>query len=296
MRMRTVLLLLAAACRTAHAQCDTSAGRPIEIAGQVIDSRAFAPLRAKVLLTAGTDTLATLDADSAGYFFTTLCRRAGIVAHFRRIGYRADSLALVLDTMHWAPLDVAMTPLQESPAVTLAASRVTAARTPVAMESRARRAGGVYIGPDEIARVNPARVSDLFRGKRGVALEDLGGELRLVSTRGVRPNITDGGARLPLRAPAPATTLGARRDSTAGNSDEPTHKATGGGESCALRIGVNGHLMPEEYRVDELPVGDIVAIEIYSSVAAMPVEFASTRRTMNCGLAMIWTRDGTDAP
>ncbi len=282
-RTTAAALLLLVVCPAAHAQCDSTAGRGLDVAGQVIDARALVPLRATVILTAGRDTVARVDADSAGHFAATLCRRDGIVAHFRRLGYRADSLPILVDTTHWTPLDVAMTPVRD--ATVLAETRVTAPR-PSAIEARARRAGGVYIGPDEIERRMPARVSDLLRGRRGVALEEVDGALRLVSTRGPRANITDGGARLPVR-PLPT---GARRDTAAANADEPSHKATGGSESCALRVGVNGHVMPEDYRLDEVPAADVVAIEIYSGVASMPVEYSSTRRTMNCGLAMIWTR------
>jgi hypothetical protein len=117
-------------------------------------------------------------------------------------------------------------------------------------------------------------------------LEDVDGAMRLVSARGARPNITDGGARTRL-APTPAP-----RDSTSKDTNEPTHRAVGGTESCPLRIGVNGHLMPEEYQLDDVVVVDIVAIELYPSAATMPVQFSSTRRGLSCGLAMVWTRTG----
>lgn len=283
------LLFVVVASAVAHAQCDSTAGRGVDVAGQVIDARALVPLRATVILMAGRDTVARVDADSTGHFAATLCRRAGVVAHFRRLGYRADSLPVSFDTTRWTPLDVAMTPVTD--ATVLAETRVTETR-PSAIESRARRAGGLFIGPEEIERLMPARVSDLLRGRRGVALEEVDGALRLVSTRGPRANITDGGARLPVRPPPP----GARRDTTAAAADEPSHKVTGGAESCALRVGVNGHVMPEDYRLDEVSAADVVAIEIYSGVASMPVEFSSTRRTMNCGLAMIWTRAASSSP
>lgn len=279
-------VLLSAAGPAARAQCDTTMGHPIEIAGQVIDARALVPLRASLVLTSGHDTLATLDADSTGFFATAVCRRGSVVAHFRRIGYRADSLSFTADSTRWIPLDVAMTPLRDA-AVTLATTRVSAPRTVSAIEARASRAGGLFIGSDEIERLKPNRTSDLFRGRRGVTLEDADGTLRLVSARGARPNITDGGARVRLTP----TTI-APRDSTTDATAEPTYHVTGGAESCPLRIGVNGHLMPEEYRLDDIVVADIVAIEIYPSAATIPIQFSSTRRSLTCGLAMIWTRTG----
>src|SRR5512132_2591250 len=77
-RLALSAMLLAAAAPIARAQCDTTAGRPIDIAGQVIDARALVPLRASVVLTSGRDTIAAVDADSAGFFATSICRRAGV--------------------------------------------------------------------------------------------------------------------------------------------------------------------------------------------------------------------------
>jgi hypothetical protein len=290
-RLGLAAVLLAAAGPAARAQCDTATGHPIDVAGQVIDARALVPLRASVVLTAGRDTLAALDADSTGFFAATICRRASVVAHFRRIGYRADSLTVAFDSTRWTPLDVAMAPVRDPAGVTLATTRVTAPRTVSAVEARARRTGGVFIGTEEIDRLKPNRTSDLFRARRGVTLEDVDGAMRLVSSRGVRPNITDGGAR----TRSTPTTV-APRDSTSNETMEPTHGAVGGTESCPLRIGVNGHLMPEEYQLDEVAVADIVAVEIYPGTATIPVQFSSTRHGLSCGLAMVWTRIGMANP
>jgi hypothetical protein len=275
-------LLLATAAVPARAQCDTTAGRALDVAGQVIDARALVPLRASLVLTAGRDTLAALDADSLGNFSTSICRRPSVVAHFRRLGYRADSVTLVFDSTRWMPLDVAMSPLRDG--VTLATTRVTAPRTLSAVETRVKRSGGVYVGLEEIERIKPVRTSDLFRSRRGIKLEDVNGEMRLVSSRGSRPGITDVNARMepPMLPP--------RADSAARAAMETPTPPKTGVESCPLRIAVNGHLMPEEYTLDEVAVTDIVALEIYSGVAAMPIQFSSTRHGMNCGLAMIWTR------
>jgi hypothetical protein len=247
-RVALAAVLLVAAWPAARAQCDTSAGRPIDIAGQVIDARALVPLRASLVLTAGRDTIATLETDSTGFFSAIICRRSSVMAHFRRPGYRADSLPVAFDSTRWMPLDVAMSPLRDPAGVTLATARATAPRTLSAVEARVRRAGGIYIGGEEIDRLQPHRVSDLLRGRRGVTLEGVDGSLRPTSA------------------------------------------------SCTMRIGVNGHLMPEDYRLDEVAVADIVAIEIYGNTASTPVEFSVTRRAMACGLAMIWLRGGMGLP
>lgn len=264
--------LLAGACQAAHAQCDTSAGPAIEIAGQVIDARALVPVRARVVITAGRDTLAALDADSAGFFSTTLCRRSALVVHFRQLGYRADSLVVPFDGAPWTPLDVAMVPLRQLPAVVQAGSRIPAPRTSAAIEARARRAGGMYIGSEEIERLRPARTSDLLRGRRGIALEAVDGTLRVVSGRSPRPRVTLGSPGL--------------------STDGSTPRIQVGSASCPLRIGMDGDLMSERFRVDEVAVVEIVAIEIYPSGASMPIEFTGVRDSKVCGLVMVWTFAG----
>ena len=266
--------LVAVASSVAPAQCDTTAGRPIQIAGRVVDARALAPVRARVLITTGNDTLSALDADSAGFFATTLCRRTAVVAHFRRAGYRPDSLALsleaLLDTLHWTPLDVAMAPLSETPALSLASARVA---TPATIAARTRRGGGLYIGLEEIERVNAARTSDLLRGRRGIAIESSGNGPLVVSTRSGRPRETPG---LP----------------SDGAGDESIPKIKSGTEACPLRVGVDGYLMAEDFRIDELEPADLLAIEIYPSATSMPLEFTSVRRSKVCGMVMFWTSNG----
>lgn len=276
LRASTATLLLAMAWPSALAQCDTSAGSPIQLTGQVIDARAHTPVPARVLLTAGRDTLATLDSDAAGYFSAVVCRRAVIIAHFRRAGYRPDSLVIPLDGASQAPLDVAMTPLRGTPPTALAETQVAKPRTPTAIRARARRGGGMFVGLEEIEAAQASRTTELLRGRRGIALEDVNGTLRIVSARSGRPRVTVG---------------------TVGESgDESTPTLRVGTESCPLRVGVDDRLMAEDYRADDLVPTEVAAIEIYPSAASMPVEFTVIRRSKTCGLVMFWTRDGVQAP
>lgn len=265
-----LVILVATSSSVAAAQCDTTAGRPIRIAGRVVDARALTPVRARVLITSGDDTLSALDADSSGFFVTTLCRRTAVVANFRRAGYRPDSLALsldvLIDTLRWTPLDVAMTPLDERPVLSLASARVA---TPSTIAARTRRGGGVYIGSDEIERMNVARTSDLLRGRRGITIESSGNGPRVVSTRGGRPRESRGSTA-----------------DVAANSSIPLRPSN---EACPLRVGVDGYLMAEDFRIDELEPPDLLAIEIYPSATSMPLEFTSVRRSKVCGLVMFWT-------
>ncbi len=266
--------LVAVQSSAAAAQCDTTAGRPIQIAGRVVDARALTPVRARVVITSGYDTLSALDADSAGFFAASLCRRTAVMAHFRRQGYRPDSLALslevLLDTLRWTPLDVAMAPLADAPALSLASAHVA---SPTTIAARTRRGGGVYIGRDEIERVNAARTSDLLRGRRGITLESSGNGPRVVSTRSGRPRETGGSTA-----------------DVAANASIPLRPTN---EACPLRVGVDGYLMAEDFRIDELEPADLLAIEIYPSATSMPLEFTAVRRSKVCGLVMFWTSSST---
>jgi hypothetical protein len=289
MTLRTPLCraALAVACLAPAglAAQDSSATAPLTLRGRVIDARTLAAVPGvAVALTSGRDTIADARADSAGWFAAPLRTSVAtrLVAHFQRAGYRTDSLALDAPDVLHARLAVAMTPLAPA-AVALRPARVTAARTTALspIEARARRAGGVYIGADEIARRAPERTSDLFRGVQGVALHDENGRTRVTSTRRVELR------RDLVRGPRAAPAVG---DST----DDPLEgvKLPGSGTTCTLRVGVDGQLMDEDFSVDDVPVSDVAAIEIYRGAATVPIALSSVRGDTKCGAVMIWTRHG----
>ncbi len=266
---------LAALPAPAFAQCDTAAGAPVEIAGQVIDARVRAPLQARIVVTSDADTLAALDADSSGVFATTVCRRTRVMVHFRRPGYRGDSVRVSLDSVAWRPLDVALAPApaREATSEVITTLPVRVSRTAVAIAARARRGGGWFIDAGEIGRLSPSRVSDLLRGRRGIALEDAGGGPRVVSARAGRPRVTPNSATTAENAP----------------------RVQSGTETCPLRIGVDGILMADQFRIDEVAVATLTAIEVYPSASAMPMEFTAVGTSKICGLVMLWTQS-SDSP
>lgn len=264
---------LAALPAPVFAQCDSAAGPPVEIAGQVIDARARAPLQARIVVTSDADTLAALDADSSGAFATTVCRRTRVMAHFRRSGYTGDSVRVSLDSVAWRPLDVALAPARAATREAITTMPVRVSRTTVAIARRARRGGGWFIDAEEIGRLSPSRTSDLLRGRRGIALEDASGGPRVVSARAGRPRVTPNSAATAEDAPR-------------------IHSGT---ETCPLRIGVDGILMADQFRIDEVAVATLTAIEVYPSASAMPMEFTAVGTNKICGLVMLWT-ETSDAP
>lgn len=236
--------------------------------GRVIDARSTAPLRdVSVLVTAGRDTIGRAVTDTTGAF--QLASRSGpVVAHFVRLGFHADSIETTVGEF---PLRVAMAPANAVLASTLApvVVRDTAART--GFERRARRKnGGAFIRAEDIEKRKPVRVSDLFRSYPGVRIDDSSGVTQLVSLRGTRQTQEDGRRVViggdTLRAPA----RNARR--------------------CVLRLAIDGHLMPQDFSIDDLRPEEVMGIEIYLGAATIPVEFASVQQDAPCGVVMVWTK------
>ena len=238
--------------------------------GRVIDARTATPLRdVTVVLTSGHDTVAHARSDSAGAFQATgdAAAHEKFVAHFARIGYRADSIAArVADAF---PLRVAMTPIgAANNALTAVIVRDSTART--SFEQRARRSsGGKYIRAADIEKRKPSRTSELFRSYPGVRLDDSSGVTQLVSLRSMRENVPGSrdlgeGARMP-------------------GSDA---------RRCVLRVATEGRLMPIDFSVDDIRPEDIEGIELYLGAATIPAEFSSVQHDAPCGIVMIWTKRG----
>jgi hypothetical protein len=265
-------IALTALCLTTPLAAQDSAAT---LRGRVIDARTMTAVGgAAVTVTSGRDTVARGTADADGYYQAPLSVTSRLVAHFRRVGYRADSLAL--DAAPSGRVDVAMTPL--GGAVALAATRITAARS--RMEERARRAGGTFIGAEEIARKGPSRTSDLLRGVRGVVVRDEDGVMRVASTRIVNLRAVAATRRLPQ--------AGADSTGDALQGVDPPGTAN----RCLLRVGLDGKMMPEEFTLDEVSVAEVTAVEVYRGASTIPVEFSNARGDVKCGLVMLWTRMG----
>lgn len=58
---------------------------------------------------------------------------------------------------------------------------------------------------------------------------------------------------------------------------------------CPPQYYVDGVLLTG-YNLDDMPVNDVEAIELYSGLSGLPAQFAKLRSTINCGTVVIWTR------
>jgi hypothetical protein len=258
------LVLVLVAPRYTTAQAGEQA---LVLRGRVIDARTAAPLRdVNIVVTSGGDTLARIRSDSTGVFQSPVGSATSVVAHFARIGYRADSLTSSAGLEF--PLRVAMAPIGAA-ANTLAAVIVRdTARS--SFDQRARRnSGGSFIREEDIKKKKPLRTSDLFRNYPGVRVDDSSGVTRLVSLRSARQMSPSG----------PSLLVG--RDSV---------RSPNNARYCVLRVGIDGRLMPNEYSVDDVRPGEIAAIELYLGAATLPVEFSSVQQDAPCGIIMIWIK------
>jgi hypothetical protein len=248
-------------------------GAQSTLRGRVIDGRGAFPLAdVSVVITSGRDTLARTRSDSSGQFEASLANAAPVVAHFMRLGYQADSISATGGGE--TPLRVAMMPLRSASNILSTVVIRDTARS--AFDRRARRnAGGVFMRLEDIEKQKPLRTSDLFRSLPGVSVgADSNGVMQIVSLRAQRPT-----------APSP-------RQMPVGN--EIIVAPSRDTRRCAIRIGVDGRLMPPDFSMDDLRPSDIVAIEAYLGAATMPIEFSSVQRDAPCGIVMFWIKNGSE--
>ena len=271
------MLLLFGNGRRIVAQSDTAA-RPVR--GVVIDARTGLPVAgAMILLTRRSDTVARATADSTGAFVAPVRDSSLLMAHFRWVGYRPDSIVATL--RDGLPLRVALEPLQV--ATRLAPVRV-AGTARSGFERRARRnSGGYFIRRADIEKKNPVRTAELFRTIPGVALSDSAGILQIISLRGYR-----------RAQPVPASVQAGRggRGGIVVGGDTLSGPESAG-ERCAIRVGVDGLLKDPVFSVNDVNPDEIEGIETYMGVATIPIEFSTVQRNGICGLIMIWTRQGS---
>ena len=274
------------------AQVDSASGA---LRGRIIDARTTQGIPSVVVvLTLAGDTIGRAQSDSGGAFVIRARPATQVVAHFTRIGYRADSAQTSIGGPS-NPLRVAMTPLGTQTIASLGPTRIVAAHGTTDFDRRvARHSGGVFITEADIEKRRPVHTSDLFRGLLGVSVRDSDGVQQLVSNRGIQSTMTPTSAPATAGRPvvAPNVARGATPPSpTSGATDDGSRAPSVNGKKCVLRIGVDGQLMDEMYSLDEIPVNAVRGVEAYLGPATIPVEFSTIGPQAPCGIVMIWTRN-----
>ncbi len=242
-----------------------------ELRGVAIDARTTGPLRdGQFILTSGRDTLGAARSDSAGRFRIVAAAAGSAILHVRRLGYRADSILVMVGDS--AILRLALVP---ATVATLPKVLVSDSAALSAFERRTRRnAGGTFIRLADIERLKPVHTTDLLRRVPGISLDDSAGVMRVVSQRS-------------LRRTSPTT----RKVTIAGDS---VRLPPVDGVRCAVKVVVDGHMMDDGFSVNDVRPADIAAIEMYVGAATIPVEFSTVQRNAPCGIIMLWTRRGRD--
>jgi hypothetical protein len=223
------------------------------ISGRVVDADSRAPVaRAEVILTDSTAReLRRIESDSTGGFFLRLTAEGSYVLRVSHLAYaRYASDPVEVGPAEGVTLEIRM----GRTAIPLEPIVVTARSSTRMAEFHQRRltnAFGRFMTEEEIDRRSPLQTSDLLRGVAGIALSP-------VRTRG----------RTITRITLPSSF----------GRCEPAFWVDG------VRLSATG--APVD---DVLSPETVAGIEVYSSTAGAPAQYADSR---GCGTILFWTRTG----
>lgn len=242
------------------------------VRGFLIDAYTALPVpRVQVLIVRQRDTIARVATDSLGTFIAPAQFGQRLRAHFRRIGYVADSLEFDVGEL---PIRVAMNSTVPITGLQTISVREKAFNS---FERRAgRSAAGTFISLAKIEERKPQRTSQLFRGLAGITLGDSAGLILVYSNRA---NSARRRAGLTL-APA-LDASGVPVDSA------PSQSSFG---NCPMRTRIDGILQPPGSSLDDIRPEDIYGIEVYNSGVAVPAEYQTVQSEAECGLILIWLK------
>ncbi len=241
----------------------------------VVTDTARHPLAGVQVFVVGSSRAATTDSD--GRFVLPDAPAGPFRVAFRRLGFAPDTVRMDPRTGGGRVATPTLRPIavQLAPTIVTATPEFQSAK--LAGFYRRRRAGrGQFLTHAEFEASAPPDLASVLRRFHSLELEQTPGGLLVRSTRGM--------AVRNMRLTA-----------------------------CAMRIGVDGQLMPGDFRIDELPIDQVQAIEVYAGPASVPPEFESVlpgqdalagdsglrgvgtsgmETSTNCGLVMIWTAVG----
>ncbi len=248
--MRRLLLILALV------SLDALPSSAQVVRGRLLDSMSDGPIpegRVELLDEDGR-TVARTTTDSAGAFVVMAELPGRYVLRGSAYGFRtATTPEVALETNEHINVRFVLSP----DAVLLAPLEITAKTRPLisgmtlaSYHERREHGLGFAITPEQIARQNPRAVSDLLR-----------------QVPGVRVDWAFGGST--IRIPGTGARFG----------------------GCPVKVVLDGL----EFRwgsttVDDIPVHDVYAIEVFRNLAEMPIEMAGS--DARCGVVAIWTRRG----
>jgi hypothetical protein len=208
-------------------------------------------------------------ADDAGVFRLDGIPHGTVPLQVRRTGYRPNEVQVAVDARETVAIPrgvLTLTPLPTRLAnITVEAEAPTSGRDLSEFETRRRTTTGSFVTRAEFQdEGNPQKPTDVLRRMRGIRIENRrSGGLLVLTSRG-----------------RSRTIIG--REAKPGPSGEGV---------CFPLYFLNGLYIGSSYynRIDDLlPLVDVEAIEVYTSIGGLPPEF--NRPGAVCGVIAFWTR------
>lgn len=281
MRIRTMgfaLLPLA----TALAQTPVSRSDVAQFHGVATDSATGRPLTGVHITIEGPSLTAITD--STGRFAIGNIPPGSYVVRFRALGYDPQNIALEFDpgrAVRWNQALAATAVHLEPVVVNKPARELNLGRA--GFDQRRKIGRGQFMTQDEWNAFAPRDIASVLRRFHSLDVKSTGGESYVLSTRG--------------------------------DMVRQTEKRGVQSMACAMRIGLDGQLMPPGFTIDQIPLSQTQAIEVYAGPAEMPAEFnndlgsapvtnlihlppdlaaamgpSAPTEDIRCGLVMIWSR------
>jgi len=192
----------------------------------------------------------TTRTDSAGKYILALIPVGSYDVAFRRVSYAPMVFTLDITPGDTTDAEVKMNAVPQPMTKVIVEDRGNPRLE--GFEARKKMGIGHYVTRAEIEARNPLVLTDVVRTIPGTNLKSVGmGQSVLRFTRA-------------------------------------SGKGRGGGD-CPPAYFIDGTLAVG-YNLDDMPVSDVEAIELYSGLSALPSEFAKARSNLACGTVVIWTR------
>jgi hypothetical protein len=193
----------------------------------------------------------TTRTDSVGKYLLALLPPGSYDVAFRRVSYAPMVFTLEISANDTTDAEVKMNAVPQ-PMTRIVVEERSLNYKLDAFEARKKMGIGHYVTRAEIEARNPLVLSDMVRTLPGTNVKSAGmGRSVLRFTR------AEGKGRGMTDCP-------------------PTYFIDG-----TMAIG---------YNLDDMPVSDVEAIELYSGLSGLPGEFAKARPNITCGTVVIWTR------
>ena len=238
----------------AAARRDAPAPRSGVVAGRVLGAQGGAIVGAEIRVFPGSMRLAT---DSTGSFLIPDAAPGSREFFVRRLGFAPLMVAVDVSAGDTASVVVQMSAAaQVMTPVTIEARATSLSLAGFELRREQRIGSGTFITPDEIRARENGSLQTLLRTFARVRVEESAatGDIRVYGRGG----------------------------------DNPSEFVA---DRCSMRIVVDGAVMPDGMSLTGLPpLREIAAIEIYQSIGAAPAMYSFS--TPECGLIVIWTRDG----